>query len=114
LATVFSEECDQRIHGLVIGAVDDEATFLPVLREAGAHQPGEMERKRRRRQIELLADGTGSEAFRTGLHQQPEDCQPGLLSEGGQGGDSLLRFHISNNMEMTSALSTTVVVFRVD
>jgi hypothetical protein len=111
LAAVFSEECDQRIHGLVIGAVDDEAAFLPALRQACARESGEMERERRRRQLELLADRACGESRRAGLDQEAEDRQTRLLSEGGKGWDRLLRFHISNNMEMSEGLSTAVLFF---
>jgi hypothetical protein len=106
LAAVLGKECDERIHRLVIGAVDDEAAFLPALRKAGAHEPGEMERKRRRGQPELLPDRACGEPGGPRLHQETEDGQTGFLGESGKRWDRLLRFHISNNMEMTADLSS--------
>jgi hypothetical protein len=106
LAAVLGKECDERIHRLVIGAVDDETAFLPTLRKAGTHEPGEMERKRRWRQRELLPDRACGEPGWPHLHQEAENRQAGFLGESGKGRNRLLRFHISNNMEMTADLSS--------
>jgi hypothetical protein len=43
------------------------------MREPGAGQSGKMERKRRGRQPQLLADRTSGKSFRTRLHEKPED-----------------------------------------
>src|SRR5258706_4364050 len=78
-AAVLGEKRDERVHGLVVGAVDDEAPLLPALREAGARQPCEMERKRRWRQLELLADRAGGQPLQPRPHKEPEDCEPRFL-----------------------------------
>jgi hypothetical protein len=100
LAAVIGEEADQRVHRRVVGAIDDEAAFLPALRQTGAGQAGEVKRQRRRRQLELFADRTRRHSRRAGLHQQAEDGKPGFLREGRKGLKSLRRFHISRIVEM--------------
>src|SRR5512134_373514 len=81
LAAVLGEETDERVHGRVVGVVDDEAALLATLREPGAGQAGEMERKRRGRQPQLLADRARGESFRARLHEQPKNREPRFLRQ---------------------------------
>src|SRR5258706_5732467 len=63
-AAVLREVGDEPGHVLEIRSVDNEATVLAAAPEARPRQTGEMERKRRRRDVELLADRTGSPDLR--------------------------------------------------
>src|SRR6185503_15211516 len=57
-AAVLREVGDEPGHVLEIGAVDDEAPVLAAARQSCARQASEMERERRRREVELFADRT--------------------------------------------------------
>jgi predicted MFS family arabinose efflux permease len=46
---------------------------------------------------------TGRHAIRTGFDQQPENIQPVILGERGEGCDGIYLFHISTNMEVMDA-----------
>jgi len=59
-----------------------------------------MERKRGRRDAELLADCACGKARGASLDQPAKDRQARLLRQGGEGLHGLLRFHISRIMEM--------------
>jgi hypothetical protein len=62
-----------------------------------------MERKRGRRNPELLADCPCRKARRARPDQPAKDREARLLREGGEGLHGLLRFHISRIMEMKQA-----------
>jgi hypothetical protein len=58
-----------------------------------------MERQGGSGDIEPIRDGTRRQAGRPLTHEQPEDGEPRLLCESGQGIDGLCRFHNSKNMK---------------
>lgn len=60
----------------------------------------QMERQRRGRKPEPLADLPRRKSIRTGLHEQPENIEPRLVSESDEGGYRFLLFHDSNIMEL--------------
>src|SRR5438876_3851377 len=99
-AAVIGEITDELIHVVKVGAVDHEAAFLAAASEAGTGEMSQVERKRRRGQLELLADPPGRQTLRTRLDKKPEDLQSGLVGEGGQRIDCLYHFHVSRIMEL--------------
>jgi len=60
----------------------------------------QVERQRRRREREPLADLPGGKPLRPGLHEQPENIEPSFVTERDKGGDGVMLFHISNMMEL--------------
>ena len=98
-AVVFGQEFNQSIdtgHGR---PVTQEATFLHRSDQTGLRQSLEMKRQRRRRQSKLLADHSRRQAFGGVTHQQAEDGQTAFLGQGSKRADSIIGFHVSNNME---------------
>ena len=63
----------------------------------------QMERKGRGRELQLLANRPGGQAFRALLDEQAKDREPMLLRQGGQRVEGGRRFHVSNNMETKRA-----------
>src|SRR6266850_5328828 len=100
-AAVLREVADELIHVLEVRAVDDEAAVLPAADQAGAGEVREVERQRRRGQLELFADASRRQPFGPGLDQQAVRLEPRLLGEGGERVDDLRHFHISRIMETT-------------
>src|SRR6185503_17309118 len=78
-AAVLGQVADERVHVLEIGAVDDEAPVLAALSQPRAREMRKVERERRRRQAELLADAPRGNAFGPGLYQKPVDPQARFL-----------------------------------
>ena len=60
----------------------------------------QVERQRRRREREPLADLPRGKPLRSGLHEQPENIEPSFVTERDKGGDGFMLFHISNMMEI--------------
>src|SRR5687767_15150938 len=81
-AAVLGQITDQRVGGLEVGGIENEAPLLAAAREARARQAGEVKRQGRGRDIERLADRAGRHALRARLHEQTEDGEPRLLSQG--------------------------------
>jgi hypothetical protein len=75
-AAVVGQKCEQPIHGVEVGAVNDETAILARGNQAGMAQFLQVEGKRGRRQIQLLGYLACGEAIGTDLHQQPECRQP--------------------------------------
>src|SRR5687768_6312122 len=98
-AAVLGQEADQLVHVIEVGAIDDESPVLATFRDAGSREPGEMERKRRRRKIERFADAARSQAGWARLHEKAKDREPGSLRERAEGLYGLRRFHISRIVE---------------
>ncbi|CCJ06854.1 Hypothetical protein BN69_1403 [Methylocystis sp. SC2] len=59
-----------------------------------------MERQRRRREREPLANLARGKPLRSGLHEQPKNIEPSFVAERDKGGDGAMLFHISNMMEI--------------
>src|SRR5205814_3965370 len=83
-----------------VGAVDDEAPVLAAPDEPRARQVREMERERRRRQVELLADGARRHPLGACFDEEAINAKARFLGEGRERVDGLLRFHSSRIMEM--------------
>ena len=60
----------------------------------------EVERQRRGWEREPLADLPRRKPLRSGLHEQPENIEPRLVTERDEGGYGFLFFHISNMVEI--------------
>lgn len=60
----------------------------------------QVERQRRRREPQPLADLPRRKPVGSGLHKQPEYIQTRLMTERDKGGYGLLFFHYSNIMEI--------------
>ena len=60
----------------------------------------QVERQRRRREREPLADLPRGKPLRSGLHEQPENIEPSFVTERDKGGYGFMLFHISNMMEL--------------
>ena len=80
-AAVLGEKGDEAGHGLVVGAIDDEAPLVAAAREPCPHELRQMKRQRRGRQVESFADPAGGQALRARLDEQAESSEPRFLSE---------------------------------
>src|SRR5688572_23270681 len=78
-AAVLCEVAHELVHVLEVGVVDDEAPVLARAHEAGAREVRKVERERRRRQVELLADAAGGESLRPGFDEQAKRLQARFL-----------------------------------
>ena len=67
-----------------LAEVDTYPAFLPPADETDPAQVGEMKRKRRRGDGQLLADRARAHALGPGLHQQAKDRKTGFLSQCGE------------------------------
>ena len=69
----------------------------------------QVERQRRRREREPLADLPRCKPLRSGLHEQPENIEPSFVTERDKGGYGFLLFHISNMMELFAQSSPSFI-----
>ena len=60
----------------------------------------QVERQRRRRQREPLADLPRGKPLGPGLHEQPENIEPRFVTERDKGGYGFILFHSSTIMEI--------------
>lgn len=68
-----------------IDRIDDPLAVAPGLQQPALAQPGEVERKRRVRQVEQPGDLAGRMTFRAPLDEVPEYGEAGLLGKAGEG-----------------------------
>ncbi|CAN0625959.1 protein of unknown function [Burkholderia multivorans] len=101
-AAVFGQKAQQTVHRRVICRIDHEATTLLHRHEIRIRQLFHVKGQRRRCNAQPLGDLTGGHPARTDLHKQSKDGQPGLLSQGAQGADDRICFHISILIEIWS------------
>ena len=108
-ATVLGEVGQQLVHGFEPCSVDHVTPFLSGTDESGMCQLLEMERQRRRRDAGDLADFTGSQSGRPGLHKCTECRQARDMTQGGECGRCRFNFHISNNIEIWKEVNDRTV-----
>ncbi len=60
----------------------------------------QVERQRRGRDAEPFANLPRRNPFRSGLHEQPENIEPRLVTDGDKCGYGFVFFHNSNMMEI--------------
>ena len=106
-AAVLGEIAHEPVHVLEVRRIDDETPVLPAAEEAGARQMREVEGKRRRRQVEFLADRAGGQSFGSALDEQPVDGETGGLRQRAQRVDDLQRFHVSRIMVISMPVKKT-------
>lgn len=100
-AALVGEEIDQAAHAREIGRVVDVAAFALRRDEPRTLQLLQVEGQRGRRQAELLDEIARRIAFRSALHEQPEDRQARLLRQSAERADGFVWFHSSKSIEMT-------------
>ncbi|KAF2989293.1 hypothetical protein MJC1_03611 [Methylocystis sp. MJC1] len=61
---------------------------------------GEVKRQRRGRKPQPLADLSRRKPLGSGLHEEAENIETGLVTERDKGGYGFLFFHVSNMMEI--------------
>ena len=82
-----------------VGAVDDIPAFLPAARQSRPCELREVERERRRREVERFPDAPGGHAFGARLHETTMDLQSARLRQRCERFYGLRSFHISRIME---------------
>jgi len=84
-AAVLGQVTDQAVHRIEVGAVPDEAAVLAGNDEAGAPELLQVERERRRRNVEPCRDLPGGQPLGRMLDQKPVDPETRVLRERGEG-----------------------------
>jgi hypothetical protein len=100
LAAVLGHVSEQRIHDRIGRRVDQRPALASEGHEVRVFELAQVERQRRGRESEPLADATRRQPFRSGLHKQPENIEPRLVTERNEGGYGFRFFHSSNMMEI--------------
>ena len=103
LAAILRQIGEQRVHDGISGRIDQGAALPAEGHEIGVLELVQVERQRRRRKPEPLADLSRGQPLRAGLHQQPEDIEARLVGERDKGRDSGHLFHSSNILEILIA-----------
>jgi len=98
-AAVLGQVVDQGSHGVEVGRVNDEPALLAAANQPRMREVRQVERERRRRQLQLLSDRAGSKAAGPRHDEEPEDGEARLVRKARQGIDCLLGFHISRIIE---------------
>ena len=62
----------------------------------------EVERERRWRHAQMLADGTGVDTLRASLDEQTKDRQPGFMAQRSEKFGGVQSFHISSIVELSN------------
>lgn len=100
MAAILGHVSEQRVHDRISRRVDQRPAFAPKGDEVGVLELAQVERQRRRREREPLANLPRRKPLGSGLHEQPENIEPRFVAERDKGGDGFLLFHISNMMEI--------------
>ncbi len=100
LAAVLRQVPEQPGHGWKKGRVDQRSPFPPECHQVGVLELLQVERKRRRRQSELIANPPRRQSLRAGLHKQPVDVEPSFLGKGSQGSKGVRFLHPSRVVEI--------------
>ncbi|ANN72209.1 hypothetical protein BAU08_13445 [Bordetella bronchialis] len=74
---MFGQVAEQAIHPVVVGAIDQVATLLLAVDQAGMRQLLEVERERIARHAQMLCQNAGRKAFGTG-HYKRTKCPEAL------------------------------------
>jgi len=102
LAAVLRQIGDECSHALEVCGIDQRAPVPLGIDEAGMLEMTEMEGERRRREIEPFADLAGGNPGRSRLDQEPEDVEPRLVRQAGEGRQGICLFHISSIVEISA------------
>ena len=97
---MIGEVAQQCGHRLIMGAVTDEAPFVPGHYESRLRQGFEVKGQRRRRCRDLLGNGMHDQAVVSGPNQQAKNTQAGFLRQRGKGGNDLGFIHSSILLEL--------------
>ena len=90
VAAIVDQESDDGADALDIRPVDDGAALPRRAQQAGAHQDGQMRRKRIVRRTDRIGDHPGGDADRFMPHQQTKDGKARRLRQRGQSRDRML------------------------
>ena len=100
MATILGHVGEQRGHDRIRRRVDQRPAFAPKRDELRVLELAQVERQRRRREREPLADLPRRKPLRSGLHEQPKNIEPSFVTERDKGGYGFMFFHTSNMMEI--------------
>jgi len=100
LATVFAEEIEKPLHSLNLEGVANGASLAARIDEPCSGQLFEVKRKSVGRDVELLGDLARGQPSSSSAYQEAKRLQPGLLGEGVERHDCLIRFHNSRIIEI--------------
>src|SRR5258706_12503246 len=103
---VFGEKFKKPIHRREIGGVENKSAVLPRGNQMRMRQFLEMKTQGRRRQIQLRRNFAGCQPGGPLLHQQAINSEASFLRQCGERFDGGRRFHISNTMVISTALSS--------
>jgi hypothetical protein len=109
MTAVRGQVSDERLHRRINRRVNDGAALSARSHQAGVFELGQVERERRRRQTEPLADFACGQALGPALDQQAENVKSRLLGKRGQRFDGLRILHLSGTMEV---FNTTAILSR--
>ena len=99
-ATVLAEIPDDLGDHAEIRRVPDDPPLALARHEPRAAQLLEMERERRRGDVQLARDTAGRDPVAPSAHQAAEHVEPSLMGQGGEGREDVLFFHISIVIEL--------------
>lgn len=102
LATILRQVTDDGVHGLKAGGIDHRPPIPPHRDKPSFAQAIEMKRQGVWRHVERFRNLSGRQTFRSCLDQQTERVETALLRERGEGRNSLVLFHISILIEVSS------------
>lgn len=74
----------------------------------------EMERERRRRDLQRVGYGAHGRAFRSGFHEEPKDIEARSLRERGESSENSICFHISIIIESLVCCQATIYSDRLE
>src|ERR1700722_7621116 len=95
LAAVLPQEVGERAEGLVVGRVEERLPLAAGGHEPRVHHAVEVVIQRRPGNVELLLELRRRDPLGTGLHDRPQEGEPGHVAERGElVGMTLDGFHI--------------------
>lgn len=100
LAAIFNQKAQQALNGVVGRRVDDRTPLAACYHKIGVGQLREVERQRRRRNIQSLPNRTCGEAIRSLPHQELKNIETGVLGQSPKRLERVYLFHISIIMEL--------------
>src|SRR5438105_2535485 len=84
LAAMLSQEADDGIDAMVLGATDHFASNLFLCDEARTNQPAQMKRQGGCRQVKASLYFADVQSTRTGANQKPVDVEAGQVAQFGE------------------------------
>lgn len=86
MAAILGHVGEQRVHDGIGRRVDQRPALAPEGHKVRVFELAQVERQRRRREREPLADLPRGKPLRSGSHEQPENIEPRLMTERDKGG----------------------------